>query len=335
MKKLNKLICAVALSSVGGIANANVINLDAGNSTSTPISYAQTASNIEDFGFQINGATSQYFDTNGSAGFVDAGDFFVDMGTTGILSLNGTSTSNSQCPGGLTSTQDCYGNSWDISADYLLYGAVVDTGAGLAGGIGGGYFNFMFNDKLTSTSTQVASLAIVGSGGPINTSVGVNIDAVVDYSFLGGVAPSALIHDFFNFGTPVQIGGVPSTNWYDLWAAGMAASPAEFINALAVTTLNGIQAQTLPGIETLSYGSTIANVGITGTLSPFQKALFDGAIGSTLAADGFLATTFSTVSRTGEKLSGNISAKIPEPTSIAILGLGLLGFAGAARRRKS
>jgi len=338
MNKLTKLVCAVAFASVGTAANANLINIDAGSASGGIYMGAQTATDMADFGFQIDSATSQYFDTNGTGGNVDVGDFFVDTGSTNPLTLNGTLLSTSECTVlGIPGTEtDCYGTTWNLTADYLLYGQVVDTGTGLAGGIGGGYFNINFNDLRSGTPTQVTSLAVVGSNGPIDTSVGVNIDGVVDYSFLGGAAPSSFVEDFFNFASPLLVGGVSSTNWYDLWAAGMAADPKEFVDVLAVTTLNGLAGQPLVEIETLSYGTDTDTLGLSG-LSPFQSALLETGLDNAGVPDtgAFINGTYLTTSRTGEKLSGNISATVAEPSSIAILGLGLLGFSGMARRRKA
>jgi len=69
-------------------------------------------------------------------------------------------------------------------------------------------------------------------------------------------------------------------------------------------------------------------------LTANQKDHFDGLFGpgGNLLTDVELASG----SRSGEELSSNTQlVVVPEPTSLAIFGLGLLGLAGAARRKNS
>lgn len=311
-----------------------------------PGSQSQSGTDIANFGFQIDGATSNYYDVDGSSGLggsVSVDDVFTDNGTGEVFTLEG-----------INSADVNYGNTWALSFDYTLYGAVVDTGGGvLAGGIAGGFVNLYYNDLTdalgieegdsgfdsgtTDDPTKVLSVAITGSSGPLSTSLGLNLFGNIDYSdsVNNDIDTSAsFVTDFFNFVDPITVAGTTSTNFYDLWVAGDAAAPKQLLEALVVTTLNGLGGQGLTEVQDLVYGPD-DSIGIDrDDLSVVQNDIINDVFGGAPIVDGLLAGTFATASRTGETLSGNLSlTNVPEPTSLAILGLGLLGFAGASRRK--
>ncbi|MDP5129740.1 MAG: PEP-CTERM sorting domain-containing protein [Paraglaciecola sp.] len=324
MKKL-LAVTAIAMSFSSQAALVNITGGVGPGSTGV-----MSASNLESLNFTINNATSVYY-KNPFVSRVDAnkvaeGDLFTDRGVT-VVKLPDFSTQTTCDYSSIT--LPCYGNSWQLEATYDFYGAVVDAGTGLAGTILGGFININYvtnpTNSTSRTSTAATSIAITGSAGPLLTSVGVNLFGSIDYSGFTTVSP--LIKNMFNFSSPVSVGGVKSTNWYDLWAAGVAASPQQFVNSFVVTTLNGSN-QNLTKIEDINYGTTSSTINFDG--SPFQDAIF-----ASYPFAGLNNTSMLTAARSGEILSGNVTfGVVPEPVSIALFGAGLLGMGLVSRRRE-
>jgi hypothetical protein len=306
-------------------------------------SVGQSASNVSNLGFQINEATSVYYDVQapGASSNVGIGDFFTDTGRGEYVTLEGGSDLETNGYGDL--------GTWALTFDYSLYGFVIENGAELAGAITGGFINIYYNDLTDANgdsqglgvdTTQVLSVAITGSSGPLSTSVGLNLNGVVDYSgsASGGVDVSnSFVTDFFNFAVPKTVGGVSSTNFYDLWVAGMSVLPNEFINALAVTTLNGLADNSLDNVANISYGAS-SNIDIdVDEYTALQNGILEQNINSVygVSANALLAGSFATGERIGENLSGNLSfTVVPAPSSLALFALGIIGLVAAGRRKK-
>jgi hypothetical protein len=87
--------------------------------------------------------------------------------------------------------------------------------------------------------------------------------------------------------------------------------------------------------ETLSGESFGSNLGMD---RPVFASIFQNRFGSTAAIEGLKVNGFGGQTDYDLGLTnhdGSILYAVPEPTSIAMLGLGLLGLAGASRRRQA
>lgn len=306
-------------------------------------SLSQNAKNVSNLGFQINEATSVYYDVQapGATSNVGVGDFFTDTGRGEYITLEG----------GPDLSENGYGekDTWALTFDYSLYGFVIENGDQLAGAITGGFINIFYNDltasnglkqELGDDTTQVLSVAISGSNGPLSTSVGLNLDGVVDYSTAtnGGVdTGNSFVTDFFNFVKPQSVGGISSTNFYELWAAGMSVLPNEFIDAFAVTTLNGLADSALNDVSKISYGASSSINIDSGEYTAVQNGILEENISSVygVSAATLLGGTYATGQRTGENLSGNLSfAVVPAPSSLALFALSIFGLVAFGRKKK-
>tara|TARA_R110001583_G_scaffold7158_5_gene35637 strand:+ start:3324 stop:4457 length:1134 start_codon:yes stop_codon:yes gene_type:complete len=310
----------------------------------------QTLGLFTQIGANISNATSVYFDTTDDDADtvadtnVGIGDLFVDSGslTTGITFPNPNDPAlGAYQVGGFNAT-------WNMTVDYLLYGEVVDAGTDLAGFIAGGYFNFYYNDltdtngivnldvngnPVADSTQQVLSLEITGSvAGSVN-SLGANVTSVADYGFMSAltVPEQGFAEDFFKI---FSDSGSFIDTLFNQYTDGQANSPVNEIPFLTVTTLNGLN---LTPIQDVLYDDTAtpASAGLDTTLlSVAQKEHFDDLFGP--AGVPLSTTVLNKGERTGEELSSNTQlVVVPEPTSLAIFGLGLLGLAGATRRKNS
>lgn len=303
---------------------------------------SQTATNVSNLGYQIDEATSVYYDVVDPGSNVGAGDFFTDVGTGELITLEG----------GSDLSEIGYNEEWSLTFDYSLYGFVAPVDDTLAGVIAGGFINIFYNDlsaadglKQTegTDATQVLSVAIDNSSGPLSVSVGLNIFGHVDYS--GSVDGSLdisnpFVQDFFNFVDPVSLGGVSSANFYDLWVAGAGATPSEYITALAVTTLNGLADNSLNDVTNVTYNTDpLAAVSIDIDQDEYSVAQNTNLNQDAFGVYGIDATTllsgvYASGQRSGEKLSGNLSfAVVPEPSSIALFAFGLIALSGIGRHK--
>ncbi|MCG7644885.1 PEP-CTERM sorting domain-containing protein [Alteromonas sp. Cnat3-28] len=307
-------------------------------SVCTGYSFSQSGTNVSNLGYQIDEATSVYYDVVAPGSNVGAGDFFTDVGSGELITLEG----------GSDLSDSGYNEEWSLTFDYSLYGFVAPVDGTLAGVISGGFINIFYNDLSAADgsmqvegtdSTQVLSVAIDNSSGPLTVSVGLNLFGYVDYS--GSVSGSLdtsdpFVTDFFNFVDPVSLGGVSSSNFYDLWVAGVGTTPNEYLTALAVTTLNGLADNSLDDVSNIAYGP-LASINID--QNEYSSAQNTNLNQDVLAAYGIDATTllagnYASGQRTGEKLSGNLSfAVVPEPSSIAIFAIGLIALSSFSRNK--
>lgn len=331
---MKKSILAIGMLA-SGLATANPIVIDAGTNL-TGVNTVDQQATVSTIGIQINNASSQYFDVNGTGGFVDVGDVFYDVGTVNTVSVDSPGSN--------------YGVTWKLNAEYALYGTVVQENPGdpLLGFITGGYLNLYYQDMTdangcsaaadtagfcmfdpsSANEQQTLSISVTGSTGPLNTSVGININGVADYGF--DSSPSQFVQDFFNVEDAMTVNGTQSTNLFELATAGLSSLPMEFVDLLSVTTLNGAGSN-LQAIETLSYqpssgGAPVIESVPTLSYTPLQQSIFD-QFAAEVTGGGNLNGSYATVSRSGEELSGNISiVDVPEPGTLAFFGLSLLGL---------
>ena len=100
----------------------------------------------------------------------------------------------------------------------------MNNNSELSGAITGGYINIFYNDLTNSfggkkvlgtDAIKVLSVAITKSNGPLSTSVGLNLNGVVDYSAssINNIDVSnSFVEDFFYFTESKSLGGITSNS---------------------------------------------------------------------------------------------------------------------------
>jgi hypothetical protein len=302
MNNFKKLLTATVLISASSLANASALYINAPSNMGTDGSVIGDTNTATDLFSTITLAplspTSTYIDLNGN-GLVDTGEYVFDTGSTTVTGFGYNNSAIADNEG--------LALFWDLDVSWTLFGAAGVSGDGtfdnsdpaeiLGAQFFGGSLVFDLIDNVGASSIMNAiTINITGSAVSFGSSIG--------FSLFGDLISSA----------PGVLFDEDDT---DLSATlNMSGDPGTFISMKAVTDLQGLEQQPT------DQGGTF------GALSAAIKSIFNGLPTGVISDDTVLLSRTTTVG------SVDIS-QVPEPTSLALLGLGLLGFAGAARKRKA
>ena len=368
MNKLNKILCAVALASVGSTANADLFYVD-GNQDSV-VSSAPVLSSA--FTTQ---PVSYYIDDNGN-GFVDNGETVFDFGlgidVTYLRDGNGNPISS---PFGTQANDQYLNGGWGLTFDYFLIGTAQVDGDGvfdsasdsLTASFNQGMLNMFVDQDVNAGDFDVNGVSdfdrdLLALTYDVTSSVGqeglVSIfgelvyaadgyffdENMVDYADLTGSifgdvavkieAPSSTspIPGTVTNGTFTPTGGnfdTETSGDFGLGANGLVPTSYHGDSIIDITqaandcTATGVGSEQNSAFGWCSGNNTDVPEDPTQVLwaeiRNFVRDLDES--GSPILARTTLVT-------------GDLYNKIPEPTSVAIFGLALLGMAGMSRRAK-
>jgi len=280
----------------------------------TMASFGANASVIAEASIDVTDLTVSIFDANGNQLIPDIFDP-AGFGLNDVnISFNGTSVST---------TLD--GNNNGDSFDTII----TDVFAPLAVNLNSSQTNGVSTAE--ATSQIIGNIFAGGANGSTSGSVGV-------YGTSSADANSQIINNLeasFTFGPTVDGFAQIDFSWFldtyvSVFDEGGEGVADWGLNISLKETDCGFSCNTL---YDFNLGS-ILGVSQTGTKNSVGD-LWDESTGNT-ESSAMLALTAGTIYELQISQSSNAAAlSVPEPTSIAIFGLGLLGLAGAARRRQS
>lgn len=271
------------------------------------------------------GTANSLYDISGGANpaALDAGDKVWDVSAGEITTLTnqfpGTPTAAASLSAG---TAEGFGATWNLTYDYQLNGtaaaviAGIPQGALFSGGIMNVYFNSMnANEFAAQDGKKILQLNVDSFSATFGSQTSLFINGVVDYSFLAGA--DAFVQNFF------KLAGGAQSSFYDLWLAGQpTVLPIAF--RIDTNTTDNV-APTLADAASIVSQTPLDGSG--NPLAGVSPTLYDGepgTWGNVPAADLVGRSTAITPS---------LRFQVPEPASIALLGIGLLGFAANSRRK--
>ena len=303
MNNFKKLLTATILVSASSLANASALYINAPTNLGTDGTFVNDVNTSTDLFDTIVLSplkpTSTYVDANNN-GFVDTGEFVIDTGSTTVsgFSLDSSAISDNE---GISTF-------WDLNVSWNLFGIAGVSGDGtfntpttevLGAQFFGGSLVFDLIDTFGGAGNVLNAITLNITG----SAASVGIGSSVGFQLFGDIVGSAPGVLFDNLNTDLST------------VLNTSGAPGSFISMNAATDLDGLDAQPTDS------GLTFANL----------PTAVQGLLAS---LNGPIAANSALLTRTTDVGSVDI-AQVPEPTSLAILGLGLLGFVGAAKRRKT
>lgn len=359
--KFNKIVSALVLCGVTTFASASDLQIDPTHTASgalTTIFGGITADEIS--------PTSAYFDLDNNG--INTGDIVFDSAfgeQFGSLNPTGDDLGLNLAPTGWTLFADYefYGaaivndgsvdtdsdgfaqadldkdGSVDNTTDFTFFGftgtelehwnnlgnignadGILDTGEELAAQFTGGYINVFLDAPYTAPESSGAFAGYDGTGGARDLT-GTDSVLALHFDVTGSVLADVSIQVFSQLTMVIDdflyspaVGDIK--DYIDL--------PQNNAFGTFLSELNGLSTE--PTVDT-GY-----------VISDLQNAVLNakqGTSGVAYTADDTLANSLVVRTRTTDIASANLRIDVPEPGSIALFGLALVGFAGAARRKFS
>lgn len=330
MNKLNKLLCAVALASVGSVANAGYFQLNVGNNgydVDGPSTCAETGA-LEAIcnGLDLAGQQT-LFDglttTNGNGDLDSQTGSFTEFGFSQLLGTSIYDFSNGSI----------FGDFYDTNIASLL------NGAGVTDGVSGPSLDNSATVTLNhpmSAQTDLDALSPLAP--PLN---GTDNE--------GFLATWELDTQFLFEGTLTPTGPVYTGGFFEVWFKDLDNAANNFLGFKGEVTGSNLQDANLDIFLTVTEateGFLFSGLSENGTFKDVHDIIAETG-GYRMAIDTNVnppiptADTLLLVNDGNNNISavrqstldGSVKA-VSEPSTLAILGLGLLAF-GASRRRKA
>ena len=263
------------------------------------------------------------FDAFGLANVAGAGQQLVRFntaspGTTSAVTVTGATLTGIDFR---PATGTLYGfNGSAVFTVNLLTGAATQVGAGIGTTVAGNV-GFDFNP-------MVDRIRLVGPDGTnlrLNPITGGLAATDMPYTFGGGGSPSFSAVAYTNS----VAGTVPTTTLYGIDPTAGTLVRIDNPNGGTVTTVGSLGLGTMNGVtgfDIVTVGS--ANIGFFTTAGAMGSSLYrinDLSVGTATLVGNFAS---------GLSVQGLAIAAVPEPGTWALMGTGLLGVAGLARRRR-
>lgn len=338
--QLSKIAFGVALAFATSASNAAQVDFGENIFIELGVSLVgDSATRTNDF-TELNwgGTANSIYDISGGAdpSKLDAGDKVWDASTTSIQGFTDQKPGTTDPASNLNFLQSEGYGLWQLNYEYVFEGTTlgvdangVPTGANFTDG----FFNIYFDDIATTVPSLAAhngkqllaldvegfSVAFPGNG----TEVSIFVTGTVNYDFLG--APDTFVENFFNFSKD-------DLKFYDAWLAG---TPLPTITFRIDTNLtdNGVVPTNVNADALVKIDPSMVLAGVDENLFRGNTSNWGQSVSGCVNAGASCDADPNLVVRSTAITPSLRFERIPEPGTIALLGLGLLGLVGSLRRK--